>query len=290
MLKIRKYIEGEVIEIDFMGANSRPITQLIKDQVANAINSSKTIEENYLINNLHLRDHIDTGVLYKDLMKKIELAIMGPREIYMPLLANPNKRVKVITPPLYIHVNRDNVFIGIRPENVNAFNPYTNVFDGMNTTNFKDIYGKAFTFSLPRVCLGSGISNKVQRDFGNGSYKALNVLIDWLVSTPNHDLNLRRSFSMTKFERYFKDALNNEFITKEQIANIRDLYSDNSSELSTDRDYMDYEYDYMLTLHSAISEIAPNIASDFLVKSYIYGSENNYRHNDVVHTLNKLTT
>lgn len=287
MLKMRKYIEGEVIESDFMGTNSRPVTQIVQEQISRAISNSQTTQTNYEINNLHLREHIETGVLYKDVRGKVELARMGPREIYMPLLSNTSKRAKVIIPPIYVFIDRNQVSIGIRPEKGNPFNPYTNVFHDSHTTTLRDKNGRPFTFSLARVCLGSEINNKLNRDFVNGSYKAFDLLIDWLVSTPNHDLSLTRSFSFVGFEDYLTEALNEGCITKDQIQNIYELVSNSDWEIDNGN-RLSYDYDYMLILHHAITAIAPNIASDFIIKSYVEGDGATYNHSSVENILKKF--
>lgn len=276
-LIIRKYIEGEVIESNFMETESRPVTEIITSKITRGIermeaNSNRTSNNNVEINNLHLINYIDTGILYKDLAREKELAILGSREISMPLLSNNRKKLKVITPPMYVSVSGNgNVKVSLVSD---TLNPYTNVFSDIQEFTLRDKHSNRFSFRLYKICLGNELASKMSREYRRGIYGALDILVDWLVSTPNNDLSLNAWFSAGKFNRYIQNSVSRGLVNKEQLIRISDMLTD--TDLGTRNSGMTHNYDLMIVLHNAITVVAPNIAGDFIGSSFATNSNDEF--------------
>lgn len=271
MLKIRKYIEGEVIESPIMGTGSNPVTDLVKTQINQAMANSQTSASHYEINNLHMKDHIETGVLYKSLNENIEVAKIGPRLLKMPLLSDTRETVEVLTSPMVIIVSSSRVLLGVDvPSSRDSFNPYTNVFSSLSRSNFHDLNRNTVTYNIPAVCPGSAIDDKLYELFRNGEYKALDVFIDWIVSNPNNDLDLNRSFSVNGYERLISNALEHKLVTPDELNAAMSYAQEKLNSMYLDDSRLSREYDTMLIIHSAITKYAPKIASQFIVSSYRY--------------------
>lgn len=201
-LKVRTYIQGEVIETDFMNAfDTKPITENVVREIESALARARRASGQGAlhlptIDNRRLLPVMRTGVIKSEGYTSI--GILDSHIAYAPTInigMGTNERIKVRIPSvLILRARRESISMALFSQSTKTIlseNPFSNVFSNYTTLERYEYAGSGDARSrVYSLCLGHQLEERVRNMRPDTKYDVVDLAAEIMTTNPNSDLDI----------------------------------------------------------------------------------------------------
>lgn len=201
-LKVRTYIQGEVIETDFLDAfDTKPITENVVREIESALARARRASGQGAlhlptIDNRRLLPVMRTGVIKSEGYTSI--GILESHIAYAPTInigMGTNEQIKVRIPSvLILRARRESISMALFSQSTKTIlseNPFSNVFSNYTTLERYEYAGSGDERSrVYHLCLGHQLEERVRNMRPDTKYDVVDLAAEIMTTNPNSDLDI----------------------------------------------------------------------------------------------------